>query len=315
MLNRRHLRIKVFQAVYSYLRGAKNDLGIGERELLSSVNRIHELFVLHASVFTELHSFATKRIEERKNKRLPSQEDLNPNLRFVDNQLLKALSNSNSLQIKIEDYKISWASHGDVIQKLYKTIEDSNAYKKYMSSDSPGVEEQKSFLIKIYREFIADNEVLQDFFEERSIHWSDDHYFVCGYIVKYLKGFQTRFSEDYRVPDLYKDVDDDVDFIQTLYRKTLVNGVAYQEIIMDKAKNWEADRIAVIDFIFMKMAVCELVNIPSVPIKVTLNEYIELSKTYSTPKSRVFINGILDKIIPDLKQKGEIKKIGRGLMN
>ncbi len=315
MLNRRHLRIKVFQAVYSYLRGAKNDLGIGERELLSSVNRIHELFVLHASVFTELHSFATKRIEERKNKRLPSQEDLNPNLRFVDNQLLKALSNSNSLQIKIEDYKISWASHGDVIQKLYKTIEDSNAYKKYMSSDSPGVEEQKSFLIKIYREFIADNEVLQDFFEERSIHWSDDHYFVCGYIVKYLKGFQTRFSEDYRVPDLYKDVDDDVDFIQTLYRKTLVNGVAYQEIIMDKAKNWEADRIAVIDFIFMKMAVCELVNIPSVPIKVTLNEYIELSKTYSTPKSRVFINGILDKIIPDLKQKGDIKKIGRGLMN
>lgn len=315
MLNRRHLRIKVFQAVYSYLRGAKNDLGIGERELLSSVNRIHELFVLHVSVFTELHSFATKRIEERKNKRLPSQEDLNPNLRFVDNQLLKALSNSNSLQIKIEDYKISWASHGDVIQKLYKTIEDSNAYKKYMSSDSPGVEEQKSFLIKIYREFIADNEVLQDFFEERSIHWSDDHYFVCGYIVKYLKGFQTRFSEDYRVPDLYKDVDDDVDFIQTLYRKTLVNGVAYQEIIMDKAKNWEADRIAVIDFIFMKMAVCELVNIPSVPIKVTLNEYIELSKTYSTPKSRVFINGILDKIIPDLKQKGDIKKIGRGLMN
>lgn len=315
MLNRRHLRIKVFQAVYSYLRGAKNDLGIGERELLSSVNRIHELFVLHASVFTELHSFATKRIEERKNKRLPSQEDLNPNLRFVDNQLLKALSNSNSLQIKIEDYKISWASHGDVIQKLYKTIEDSNAYKKYMSSDSPGVEEQKSFLIKIYREFIADNEVLQDFFEERSIHWSDDHYFVCGYIVKYLKGFQTRFSEDYRVPDLYKDLDDDVDFIQTLYRKTLVNGVAYQEIIMDKAKNWEADRIAVIDFIFMKMAVCELVNIPSVPIKVTLNEYIELSKTYSTPKSRVFINGILDKIIPDLKQKGDIKKIGRGLMN
>lgn len=315
MLNRRHLRIKVFQAVYSYLRGAKNDLGIGERELLSSVNRIHELFVLHASVFTELHSFATKRIEERKNKRLPSQEDLNPNLRFVDNQLLKALSNSNSLQIKIEDYKISWASHGDVIQKLYKTIEDSNAYKKYMSSDSPGVEEQKSFLIKIYREFIADNEVLQDFFEERSIHWSDDHYFVCGYIVKYLKGFQARFSEDYRVPDLYKDLDDDVDFIQTLYRKTLLNGVAYQEIIMDKAKNWEADRIAVIDFIFMKMAVCELVNIPSVPIKVTLNEYIELSKTYSTPKSRVFINGILDKIIPDLKQKGDIKKIGRGLMN
>jgi N utilization substance protein B len=315
MLNRRHLRIKVFQAIYSYLRGAKNDLGVGERELLSNVNRIHELFLLHLSVFTELHSFALKRIRERKNKRLPSQDDLNPNLRFVDNELLKALSSSSSIQKKIEEYKISWANHEDVIQKLYKSIEDSNAYKKYMSVDGFDFEDQKSFVIKIYREFIADNDILQDFFEERSIHWSDDHYFVCGYIVKYFKGFQRRFSQDYRVPDLYKDVDDDKDFIQTLYRKTLVNGSAYQEIIMDKAKNWDADRIAVIDFIFMKMAVCELVNIPSVPIKVTLNEYIELSKTYSTPKSRVFINGILDKIVPDLKQKGDIKKMGRGLMN
>lgn len=315
MLNRRHLRIKVFQAIYSYLRGAKSDLAVGERELLSSVNRIHELFVLHASVFTELHSFAYKRVQERKNKRLPSQEDLNPNLRFVDNELLKALANSTSLQKKIEDFKISWANHGDVIQKLFKSIEDSDTYGKYMSSENFDIEDQKSLIIKIYREFIADNEMLQDFFEERSIHWSDDHYFVCGYIVKYLKGFQSRFSENYRVPDLFKDVDDDVEFIQTLYRQTLLNSSVYQDIIMDKAKNWEADRIAVVDFILMKMAVCELVKIPSVPIKVTLNEYIELSKTYSTPKSRVFINGILDKIVPDLKQKGDIKKVGRGLMS
>ena len=315
MLNRRHLRIKVFQAIYSYLRGAKSDLAVGERELLSSVNRIHELFVLHASVFTELHSFAYKRVQERKNKRLPSQEDLNPNLRFVDNELLKALANSTSLQKKIEEYKISWSNHGDVIQKLFKSIEDSNIYGKYMSGDNFDIEDQKSLVIKIYREFIADNEILQDFFEERSIHWSDDNYFVCGYIVKYLKGFQSRFSENYRVPDLFKDVDDDLEFIQTLYRQTLLNSSVYQDIIMDKAKNWEADRIAVVDFILMKMAVCELVKIPSVPIKVTLNEYIELSKTYSTPKSRVFINGILDKIVPDLKQKGEIKKIGRGLIS
>ena len=180
MLNRRHLRIKVFQAIYSYLRGAKSDLAVGERELLSSVNRIHELFVLHASVFTELHSFAYKRVQERKNKRLPSQEDLNPNLRFVDNELLKALANSTSLQKKIEDFKISWANHGDVIQKLFKSIEDSDTYGKYMSSENFDIEDQKSLIIKIYREFIADNEMLQDFFEERSIHWSDDHYFVCG---------------------------------------------------------------------------------------------------------------------------------------
>ena len=315
MLNRRHLRIKVFQAIYSYLRGAKNDLGVGERELLSSVNRIHELFVLHASVFTELYSFARKRVKDRKNKRLPSQEDLNPNLRFLENEVLKSLANSESLQKKIEEYKISWIDHSDVIQKLFKSIEDSETFGKYMSGDNFDLEYQKSFLLKIYREFIADNEILQDYFDEKSIHWSDDHYFVCGYIVKYLKGFQSRFSENYRVPELYKDIDDDIEFIETLYRQTLINSSTYQDIIMDKAKNWEADRIAVVDFILMKMAVCELIKIPSVPIKVTLNEYIELSKTYSTPKSRVFINGILDKIVPDLKQKGEIKKIGRGLMS
>lgn len=315
MLNRRHLRIKVFQAVYSYLGGAKNDLGVGEKELISSINRIHELFVFHVSVFTELHRFAAKRIEERKNKRLPSQEDLNPNTRFIDNELLVALSNSELLQKKIEEYKISWVDNDDIIQKLFKAIEKSNTYGKFMTSNEYDLETQKNFVLKLYREFIADNEILQDLFEERSIHWSDDHYFVCGYVVKFLKSFNQRFADNFRVPALFKDLEDDMDFVKTLYRKTLVNNEAYQEVIMDKAKNWEADRIAVVDFILMKMAVCELVNISSVPIKVTLNEYIELSKTYSTPKSKVFINGILDKIVPDLKEKGEIKKTGRGLMN
>ncbi len=315
MLNRRHLRIKVFQAVYSYLGGAKNDLGVGEKELISSINRIHELFVFHVSVFTELHRFAAKRIEERKNKRLPSQEDLNPNTRFIDNELLIAFSNSESLQKKVEEYKISWVDNDDIIQKLFKAIEESNTYGKFMTSNEYDLETQKNFVLKLYREFIADNEILQDLFEERSIHWSDDHYFVCGYVVKYFKSFNQRFADNFRVPALFKDLEDDMDFVKTLYRKTLVNNDAFQEIIMDKAKNWEADRIAVVDFILMKMAVCELVNISSVPIKVTLNEYIELSKTYSTPKSKVFINGILDKIVPDLKEKGEIKKTGRGLMN
>lgn len=315
MLNRRHLRIKVFQAVYSYLRGAKNDLGVGEKELITSINRIHELFILHVSVFTELHRFATKRIEERKNKRLPSEEDLNPNLRFVENQLLKALVDSESLQKKVEEYKVSWVNHDDVIQKLFKEIEGSNTYGRFMTSSDNDIEAQKSFVLKIYREFIADNEILQDLFEDRSIFWLDDHYFVCGYVVKYFKGFAAKFEDNYRVPALFKDKEDDMEFVTTLYRQTLVHNDEYQEIIMDKAKNWEADRIAIVDFTLMKMAVCELVKIPSVPIKVTLNEYIELSKTYSTPKSRMFINGILDKIVPDLKEKGEIKKTGRGLMN
>lgn len=315
MLNRRHLRIKVFQAIYSYLRGAKNDLGVGEKELITCINRIHELFILHVSVFTELQRFASKRLEERRNKKLPSEQDLNPNLRFVNNELLMALVNSESLQKKVEQYKISWVANDDIIPKLFKTIEASETFQRFMNAPEYDLETQKSFVLKLYREFVADNEILQDLFEERSIHWSDDHYFVCGYVVKYFKGFTSRFAQNYRVPELFKDLEDDLEFVKTLYRQTLVHNDDYQAIIMEKAKNWEADRIAILDFILMKMAVCELINLPSVPVKVSLNEYIELSKTYSTPKSRVFINGILDKIVPDLKEKGELRKTGRGLMN
>lgn len=315
MLNRRHLRIKIFQAIYSYLRGAKNDLPAGERELMNSVNRIHELFVLHVSVFSELERFANKRMEERKSKKLPSKEDLNPNLKFIENPLVAAMAKSESLQKKIEEYKISWADHQDVILKLYKEIESSDMYERYMNNKKNDLDSHRNFVLKVYREFIADNEIIQDVFEERSIHWSDDHYFVCGYVVKFLKNYQERFEDNYKIPALLKDVDDDIDFVKKVYRQTLLHNDEYQAIIMEKAKNWEADRIAIVDFILMKMAVCELIKLPSVPIKVTLNEYIELSKAYSTPKSKMFINGILDKLVPELKESGDIVKTGRGLMN
>lgn len=315
MLNRRHLRVKVFQAIYSYLGGAKNDLGIGEKELIKGIDRVHELFVFHLSIFSELQRFAAKRLEERKTKRLPTPKDLNPNMSFVNNELLTALAESEDLQKKIESYKISWVLNDDIIKKLYRKIEESNTFGKYMAAENHDAESQKQFVLKLYREFIADDEVFQDLFEETSIHWNDDHYFVCGYVVKFLKSFQSKHKENLAVPRLFKDKEDDVAFIQTLYRQTLVNNDEYQKIIMEKAKNWEADRIAVVDFILMKMAVCELIKLKSVPIKVTLNEYIELSKSYSTPKSKLFINGVLDKIVPELKASGDIQKTGRGLMN
>ena len=162
MLNRRHLRIKVFQAIYSYLRGAKNDLGVGEKELITCINRIHELFILHVSVFTELQRFASKRLEERRNKKLPSEQDLNPNLRFVNNELLMALVNSDSLQKKVEQYKISWVANDDIIPKLFKTIEASETFQRFMNAPEYDLETQKSFVLKLYREFVADNEILQD---------------------------------------------------------------------------------------------------------------------------------------------------------
>lgn len=315
MLNRRHLRVKVFQAIYAYLRGAKNDLGVGEKELLSGIDRIYELFILHISVFTELNRFALKQIEERKNKRLPTEEDLNPNLRFVNNRMIQSFLESKDLQKKVEQYKVSWVDHEEFIKKLYNNIKESKVYDKYMNADEDNFEADQEFLIKIYKAFIADNDLLQHVFEEKSIHWTDDHYFVCGYISKFLKNYKSKWTEDRKIPSLYKDLEDDKNFVKVVYRQTLLNNKELEDIIMEKAKNWEADRIATVDFIFMKMAVTELMKVNSVPVKVTLNEYIELSKTYSTPKSKLFINGVLDKIIPELKEKGLIQKTGRGLMD
>lgn len=315
MLNRRHLRIKVFQAIYSYLKGSKSDLGVGEKELMSSIDRIYELFITHLSVLTELHRFAEKQIEDRKLKRLPTEEDLNPNLKFVESKLLSSLVENEDLQKKIEEYKISWVDHDDLIKNLFNSIAESKEYNKFMAVEGDDFASSQDLLVKLYKNFIADNDLLQSIFEEKSIHWSDDHYFVCGYVAKFLKNYKEKFKFDRKIPALYKDLEDDTEFVKILFRQTLLKRDEYQEIIMEKAKNWEADRIAVVDFILMKMAVCELIQITSVPVKVTLNEYIELSKSYSTPKSRLFINGVLDKIVPDLTSQGKIQKVGRGLMN
>ncbi len=314
MLNRRHLRIKVFQAIYSYLNGAKNDLGIGEKELISGVDRIYELFILHISVLTELNQFAERLVEERKRKRLPSEEDLNPNLQFIENKLLASLVANNDLQKMVEKFKISWVDDQEIIKKIFNSIVESKEYKDFISSTDNNFETSKDFVISIYKNYVAENEMLEHIFEEKSIHWADDNFFVCGYMTKFLKNYKEKWTPERKIPSLFKDLEDDTEFIKVLYRKTLINNDEFAKIIMTKAKNWDEARIAAVDFIFMKMAVCELTKLPSVPVKVTLNEYIELSKIYSTPKSRMFINGVLDKLIPVLKDSGEITKTGRGLM-
>ena len=315
MLNRRHLRIKVFQAIYSYLNGAKNDLAVEEKELIKSIDRIYELFILHISVLTELNRFAAQLINERKKKRLPTDEDLNPNMKFVEHKLLASLVESKDLQKKTEEFKISWGDNKELIKKIFNSIVDSKEYKGFMSSEDYDFDTSKEFIIQIYKRFIADNEMLEHIFEEKSIHWTDDNYFVCGYVTKFLKNYKSKWTSERKIPVLFKDLEDDTKFIKILFRKTLLNNEEFEKLIMTKAKNWEADRIAEVDFIFMKMAICELIKLNSVPVKVTLNEYIELSKIYSTPKSKMFINGVLDKLIPVLKDSGEIAKTGRGLMN
>jgi N utilization substance protein B len=315
MLNRRHIRIKIFQALYSYYKGSVSEIALGEKELLKTINKNYELFIHLLSILVELRNYEEKLIEERKKKQLPTKEDKNPNTKFINNKLLLQLSENEDLLKKIKDYSISWADEQEFIKKVHTKITETTSYQEYKVSGTNSYEEDSAVVIRLFKNQIADHDMLQHILEEKNIHWQDDHYFVCGYAVKALKQFNSKISTDYKLPALFKDKEDDAEFIKTIYRQVLINNDEYQEVIMKKAKNWEADRIAIVDFILMKMALAELEKLASIPIKVTLNEYIDISKNYSTPKSKMFINGVLDKIVADFKRDGKIEKRGRGLMN
>ena len=315
MLSRRHIRIKIFQALYSYYKGSVSEIAIGEKELLKTINKNYELFIHLLSILVELRNYEEKLIGERKKKNLPTEEDKNPNVKFINNKFLLQLSENEDLLKKIGEYSISWAEEQEFIKKIHNKITETTSYQEYKASSTNSYEEDSAVVIRLFKNQSADHDMLQHILEEKNIHWQDDHYFVCGYAVKALKQFKENTTADYKLPNLFKDKEDDMEFIKTIYRQVLVNNDEYQDAIMKKAKNWEADRIAIVDFILMKMALSELEKLASIPVKVTLNEYIDISKSYSTPKSRLFINGVLDKIVADYKRDGKIEKRGRGLMN
>lgn len=314
MLNRRHLRIKVLQALYAFYRSDDKDYSLGEKELFFSINKIYEMYIYYLLLFGELKSFAEFRIEENKKKRLPSEEDLNPNLKFVNNRIFVLLSNNKALNKASEDHKIHWRNEQDLIRKLYYAIVEDEVYVEYMSTRNTTEEEDKAFALKIFKKVIANFELIHNYFEEKSIYWNDDIDFTCSMVLKTIKTFDKDADEFSAILPLYKDESDEKEFARTLFRRSVMNDEENQQIIQKFSKNWEIERIALMDILLMKIALTEAMEFETIPLKVTLNEYIDISKFYSTPKSNGFINGILDKAFEDMKDKGAIKKVGRGLI-
>lgn len=310
MLNRRYLRIKTMQALYSYFQHEKPDIGLHERELFKSLDKIYELYVYILVLLTDIHHTAHLVIEENKNKRLPSKEDLEPNLRFIENVLLVSISRSEELKKEVNNRKISWQNDFDLVRKLYSELRNTELYKNYMASSSPSPKEDKQFLISVATEFLYEHELLNHLFEDRNMHWADDTFGAFSMVLRTFENFSGKIS----LLPLYKDAEDDKAFISTLFRKTIVHDKEFAQLIDEKTKNWELDRIAAMDVLLMKMALAEFLHLSNIPVKVSLNEYIDISKEYSTPNSKTFINGVLDKIIADLKRTDKIQKTGRGLM-
>lgn len=315
MLNRRYLRIKAMQSVYSFFQSEDADLAAGEKELLRSIDRTYDLYLTALIFPCELADFAANKQEIGRNKMLPTQEDLNPNTKFIDNRLIRKIRDSKSVQKEVNAHRIGWQSDQaiDLIRKTWEAIKNWDAYKIYMASPESSWVEDAEFVNDIFRKHVGDSDIFEQYIEEMSLHWPGDmNMAVAPALLKTCEAATE--DEDIKLAPLYKDPEDDKQFVLDLFRKTILDNKSSSALIGEKTKNWEVDRIAVMDVILMQMAITELKSFPSIPVKVTLNEYIEISKTYSTPKSRQFINGILDKLVADFREKGLIQKSGRGLM-
>lgn len=307
------------QALYAHFQSDDNDLNQSEKGLVSAINSIYDLYIFLLSAMLETGDFARNRMEEGRQKFLPTQEEINPNTRFIENQLLLQLDSNRDLRKNINRLKINWSDDQEIFRKMFTQLRDSEAYQKYMSSASSNYRDDKEMLMYLLGEVMLQNEAFISLFEEKNINWADDIDTAAMMVAKTIKKWEATYDEFKVLPPLIVSPDeegDDLirDFVIKLFRKTIFKSEASASLISERAQNWELERIAVLDVILIKMAIVEFTEFPSIPIKVTINEYIEISKEYSTPKSRQFINGILDKLVTDLKSAEKIKKSGRGLL-
>jgi N utilization substance protein B len=312
--------MKALQALYNYFISQNSDLAVGERNMLKSTERIYELITWQLGFMAHLVKFAAKRQEENKKKFYPTPDDLDPNTKFIDNQLIAKLKENKDYLRKVNAYKVNWIDEEDMVRKVYNDMRGSSVYENYMNSGKHSFDEDRSIIATLFNEFVAYQDSVDYFYEEKNIYWANDLEIANPLVVKIIKGFRKSDDEYTLLPTLYnttgkEEPDEDKDFMVRLYHKTVLRSNELEEIIKNKASNWDINRIATMDIILLKMALTELMEFQSIPTKVTLNEYIELSKYYSTPKSKVFINGILDKLIVELKEEKKIVKTGRGLMD
>ena len=313
MISRRQLRIKALQTLYAYYKTGGEDMGRSEKELHFNIEKAYTLYQYLLLLVIDVVLYAESRIELARNKRIPTREDLHPNTRFIDNRLIAQLRNNAHLLSYVGQHKLNWANYPELIKEIYNKLLASEEYHDYMSSGVDGYAEDKRLVAFIYTHLIFPNESLDSILEEQSIYWNDDLEFITSMIVKTIKKYKEFDGPEKPLMELYKN-QEDREYVVKLFRFTILHREEYVAYIKSNTRNWDLDRIAFMDILIMQMAIAELVGFPSIPTKVTLNEYLEISKYYSTSKSNVFINGVLDKVVMQMKEEGKIVKTGRGLI-
>jgi transcription antitermination protein NusB len=313
MISRRLLRIKALMALYAFNRRDDENLIQAESELMFSVAKSYDLYHLLLLLVLEVADIAGEKIDQALQKRMPSPEDLNPKRRFIDNQIIAQLRKNVAFKEYISSKRLSWVNNAHIPRLLYNKMIVWEEYEKYMTLENNNYVSDKKFIISLITELFSNSEDLISNLEEQSIYWNDDMEYISSMVEKTLKKFKVDTGEKALLMPLFKN-DEDEQFVKILFRKVILHSKKCSELIDKNTTNWEVDRIALMDILVMKLAITEILEFPEIPVKVTLNEYIEIAKYYCTSKSSTFVNGILDNIVKEIRDEGLFNKLGRGLV-
>ncbi len=307
MINRILIRIKVLQIVYSYYQNDKTELKVAENELLFSLRKSYDLYMYFLLLIVEVTNLQKRLIETRKNKYMPTEAELNPNTRLINNRLAAQIAGNETLQKYVSEQGISWDNDEDFIKMVLDLILASDIYANYIQDENDSYETDKEFWRVIFKKLISSNEAIDEYLQDKSIYWNDDIAIVETFLIKTIKQFDENKGNKQPLLPMFKDAEDR-EFAIKLFRQTLLKGVDYKARINNHMKNWETERIANMDLIIMQVALAEILNFQNIPVSVSLNEYIDIAKYYSTPKSGNFINGILDSVVAELKKENLLLK-------
>ncbi|MFW9624264.1 transcription antitermination factor NusB [Bacteroides graminisolvens] len=307
MINRVLIRLKIIQLVYAYYQNGSKNLDSAEKELFFSLSKAYDLYNYLLMLMVALTNYAQKRVDAGKAKLAPTSEDLSPNMKFIENKFVAQLEVNKQLLEFISNQKKTWDNDQEFVKELYDKITASDLYKEYMASSDSSYEADRELWRKLYKSFVFNNDSLDQVLEDQSLYWNDDKEIVDTFVLKTIKRFEESKGASQPLLTEFKD-DEDQEFARRLFRRTILNGDYYRHLISDNTRNWDLDRVAFMDVVIMQCALAEILSFPNIPISVSLNEYVEIAKLYSTAKSGSFINGTLDGIVNQLKKEGKLTK-------
>jgi len=307
MINRVLIRIKVVQMVYAYYQSDTKDLAKAEKEFFHSIEKACDLYHYLLQLILTITNYAEQRLDSARNKYIPTEEEKNPNCRFIENAFVAQLAKNDALESYLNDTKMSWANNDSFVKTTYEEIISSDFYEEYMSAPKTSYETDQELWRKIFKTILQKSDDLTEVLEEQNIYWNDDLDIIMTFVMKTIKRFKPENGDEQELLPMFKD-ETDRKFASDLFCSTIRNREKYRLLIDDAIKNWDIDRLAMMDLLILQVALAEIIEIQGIPVNVSLNEYIDIAKTYSTEKSGTFVNGTLDQIVTNLRKENKLFK-------